>query len=272
MQKGKHCYVYAQWLTRWQAIIGRSRRRPTWRRVENYLRSHQRHHVTLGDTNSSFFRPGWMTIYLVDADIICDLGKDVLPFDPETIDAVYSSHMIDEPGLQLPRHIFRSLKPGGFCRLVAPDMDLLLDRYQARDWRFFLAADGSFILSQICRGILPPESLLMHNRLVCWFASYSARMDTAGGPIVPQHVVDDKLCSLSKYEFSKWCVSLLEPGRTHAHVHLYDYDQLHGLLESARFRDIRKLTWGQSACPEMLNSPIDRQEHRMYSLYVEATK
>jgi len=252
------------------------RRTPLGRRLENNLRFRGKHFVTLGDTNVSFWRPGWKTVDLVNADFICDLRRDRLPFENASIDAFYSSHMIEhlsyEAGLQLFRDIYRCLKHEGFCRLVTPDMDLLLDRYKAGDWRFFLATDGRFILNQICKGVLGPESLLIHNRLVGWFASYSGRLDTGGGPIVHRQMVDERLASLPKYDFRDWCVSLLLPTRVHAHIHLYDYDELHASLKRAGFSAVVRSSYGKSDCAEMRRSPIDRKGRQMYSLYVEAKK
>ncbi len=195
-----------------------------------------------------------------------------MPFANESVDVVHSSHVIEhlsyDQGMRLFREIHRCLKNGGYFRLATPDMDLLLDRHRAEDWRFFLDANGQSILNGIRAGRLPPESLLLHNRLVGWFASYS----DGGGPLVEERQVGDKLASLTKYEFRDWCTSLLEPNRTAAHVHLYDFDELSAALIKAGFQAVQKSSWGESECSEMLNPPIDRPERRSYSLYAEARK
>jgi SAM-dependent methyltransferase len=145
------------------------------RELENQFRFSGKKFVALGDTNSSFYRPGWKTLDLIDADYIVDFRKEPLPFDNETLDAVHSSHMIEhisyDDGIKLFQEIYRCLKPGGYLRLATPDMDLLLERYQIGDWRFFLQADGSKILKRICKGDLLPESILLHN-LLTQVASY----------------------------------------------------------------------------------------------------
>ena len=233
-------------------------------------------YIALGETNDNFFRHSWMTIDLYNADYLCDFRKDTLPFDDCSLDAVYTSHVIEhltkESGIRLFREIYRCLKPNGYCRIVTPDMDLLLDRYKSKDWRFFLQADGQTILNEIKNGILLPESLLIHNRLIGWFASYSGRLDTAGGPIVDFMLVEKKIATLSKYEFRNWCVSLLEPGRIYAHIHLYDYEELKESLVSVGFEKIGRKSWGETSCPAMLKPIIDIQCHKSYSLYVEAIK
>ncbi len=242
------------------------------RRVRSSLRFRRGRFVTLGDRNPSFYRPGWVTVDLADADFQRDLRRDDLPFATESVDAMYSSHLVEhlssEQGARLFREVQRCLRTGGYFRVLTPDMDLLLERYRGGDSRFFLEANGSSLLSGIRAGRIPPESLLMHNQLVGWFASYSG----GGGPIVNERLVKEKLTSSTKYEFRDWCTSLLDPGLTPAHIHLYDFDELSAALGEAGFQDVQQLSWGESGCSEMLDPPIDRQERRSYSLCVEARK
>ncbi len=256
--------------------LGKLRRSKLGRKIEKNIRFPGKRFVSLGDTCSSFYRPGWETVDLVDADYILDFRKEPLPFGDEMIDAAYSSHVIEhisfDDGLKLFSEVYRCLKPGGVFRISTPDMDLLLSRYLSNDWRFFLQADGDYILRRVCKGILPPESLLIHNRLIGWFASYSGRLDTAGGPIVSPQLVEEKLNKLSKYQFRDWCVSLLEPGRIYAHIHLYDYNELYATLRKVGFSQVEKSEYGKSNNPVMLNPSIDSAKHKIYSLYVEAVK
>jgi len=254
----------------------KGRRSMIGRKLEKQLRSSKKRFVSLGDTHTSFFRPGWETADLINADHIVDFRSQCLPFADQTLDIVHSSHVVEhisnESGLHVFKEIYRCLKPGGTLRISTPDMDLLLDRYRSADWQFFLEADGQYILSRVIRGDLSPESILLHNRLVGWFASYSGRLDTAGGPIVDLQTVENKLTTLSKYDFRDWCVGLLKTERTYAHIHLYDYDELHMSLMKAGFSTIYRSTYRESQCDAMMNPPIDSQKHQIYSLYVEATK
>jgi hypothetical protein len=181
-------------------------------------------------------------------------------------------HIPRNAGLRLLREVHRCLKTGATCRLATPDMDRVLGRYNDGDWSFFLRNGGRLVFDRVCKGALAPEALLIHNRLIGWFASYSGRVDTGGGPLTDRATVDEQLAVLSKYDFRDWCVSLLEPGRAYAHVHLYDYQELSESMRKAGFGDVRREEYGSSACPAMRDPPIDREEHREYSLYVEATR
>lgn len=198
------------------------------------------HGISIGDTNGNFFRPGWRTVDLLNADVVCDMRKNGLPFEDNSLDAAHASHLVEH--ISDPKQLFcevhRCLKPGGIFRLSTPDLDLLISKCHENDWRWFLGADGPFILERVIEGRLPPESLMIHNRLVGWLASYSGRLDTAGGPVIEKELVDEKLGFLSKYEFRDWCVSLLESDRVHAHVHVYDYEELDSVLRSYGFSEV----------------------------------
>jgi len=252
------------------------RRWPICRRLESALRFPGKTFLALGERNGDFFRAGWQTVDLVGADHVCNIGRDPMPFADESSDALYASHVIEHlrprEGAFLLGEIRRVLKPGAVCRIVTPDLDLLIERYRAGDWAFFLRGDGRRILRGVCEGALSPELLLVHNRLVGWLASYSGRLDAAGGPIVEKELVDEKLASLSSVEFRDWCVSLLEPGRAYAHVCVYDFHTLRRALGNAGFTSIRRKEYGESDYDVLGRFDLDRARHREYSLYVEARK
>ena len=255
--------------------LGPLRRKPHVRRIEARLRG--RRCATLGDTSQGFFRPGWETVDLQQgADHVCDFRHTPLPFADASLDAVHSSHMVEHISLEqtrrLLREIHRCLRPGGYLRLSTPDLDLLIDRYRANDWRWFLEADGRYVLDNVIAGGFPPELLLMHNRLVGWLASYSGRLDTGGGPVIEKAVVEEKLASLGKHGFRDWCVSQLQPGRVLAHIHVFDFAELAGEVKVAGFREVWRSSYGESRSPDMSRPAIDRERHRRYSLYVEAMR
>ena len=150
-----------------------------------------------------------------------------------------------------------------------PDLDILIERYEARDEAYFRGI-GKGVLARINAAALPGAAWSIHNLFVSWLASYSGRLDTAGGPIVDRLLVDTQLSTLTKYEFRDWCVSLLEPGRVYAHICVYDYDELHGSLRQAGFTNIQRVALDESQCSDMIG--LDRKEHDSYSLYVEAVK
>lgn len=233
--------------------------------------------ISVGDTNARFSWPGWETVDLIDADHLCDVRRSPLPFGDRSVAVIGCSHLVEHlphpaSAAQFFDSCCRVLGPGGLLRIATPDADLLLERYQEGDWRFFLESDGPFILDRIVRGQLPPESLLLHNRLVGWFASYSGRLDTGGGPITTRGEVDARLAEMSVHEFGRWCVGLLEPGRVLAHVNLYHFERLEAELRLAGFNRVIRSRFGDPAWSGRGSLPPDRARHRQYSLYVDALK
>ena len=244
------------------------------RLLENRTRFPGRLYLALGETNRNFFRAPWQTVDLVDADFICDFRSEPLPFADNSVDAFYASsfveHISADCGLKLFREMRRCLKPGGCCRIITPDLELLIEQYLANDWAWFLKSNGNFLLQRVCDISIPPESLLIHNQLLGWLASYSGRLDTAGGPIADRELVDRQLKELTKREFRDWAVSLLKPDRVYAHILVYDFAELEAALKMAAFDTVQRTDFGQSSCVEMTG--LDRPQHEPYSMCVEAGK
>lgn len=233
--------------------------------------------ISIGDTNRDFWRPGWETLDLYNADYLCDVRAESLPFSSNTVDVINCSHVIEhlpypDCSNQFLKECYRVLKPSGVLRISTPDAGLLVQKYLAKDWSYFLRCDGAFILNCITNGIMPAEALLIHNRLVGWFASYSARLDCGGGPLVDQKDVDKNLECMTLQEFGKWCSSRLESGRVYAHVNLYDAQRLLKELVAVGFSEPALMNFRRSTSPEINKYKIDRNQHRIYSLYVEAFK
>lgn len=80
------------------------------------------------------YLPGWTNVDLFSnakADLYCDMLR--LPFDPESFDLVYSSHVLEHTHrhtVLAVLHQWRSLlKPGGILRLAVPDFDAVARYY-----------------------------------------------------------------------------------------------------------------------------------------------
>lgn len=231
--------------------------------------------LILGDRNSAFFAWRWQTVDLFDADYIIDLRRAVLPFKDGSVKLIYTSHTIEhiqQAALdKLLSEIYRILYPGGILRIVTPDMDKAINAYKHKDWNFFELYRKSLSV-RVDKGLLSPESLEMHNLFVQYFASYSGRVDTAGGPILEKETVDRYLRRMDKYEFARWCVSQLEPGRVCAHVNAFDYSKLENMLTKAGFEKVTRSDFRQSQVAKLRRPEFDLDYRKSFSLYVEATR
>lgn len=71
-----------------------------------------------------------------------DLRKSI-PLKDNSVDYIYCSHMLEhlllEDARKLIREAFRVLKPGGWMRIVVPDLKLLATKYVEEDLSFFNA-------------------------------------------------------------------------------------------------------------------------------------
>ena len=244
--------------------------------IERKLRFNGMVLLSIGDTNTNFWHPGWQTVDLIDADYICDCRKKRIPIDDNSVDIINYSHVVEHIGkVEIQwffSEVYRVLKSGGFVRFATPDADKLIAKYKKNDWRYFLCGDGDYILHQIKAGKIPPETLLIHNRLIGWFASYSGRLDTAGGPLEAKQLVDEKLNTLTTEQFADWCVSLLKTNRIYAHVNVYSYDRLANELKQQGFHNIKHMNYNISKSDIISKFHIDREHVREYSLYCEAFK
>lgn len=259
------------------SIILRLRKNRIGRICERKIRLNNRRMISIGDTNRTFWKPGWETVDLLQADYLCDIRTQKLPFKNESVDLINCSHIIEHlPYPQSSSHFFfeclRILKPTGVMRISTPDAALLVEKYKRKDWRFFLACDGKFILNCVIKGKIPPEALLLHNRLVGWFASYSGRLDSGGSPVTSEEEVSRHLKDLSIFEFGNWCTSLLQPNRVFAHVNLYDRQRLVMELQDAGYRKVYPSMYGESSISEFNRFNLDREKHRLYSFYLDAFK
>ena len=85
---------------------------------------------------------GWINVdanmFTAHCDVWADL-RDPLPFRDNSIDAVYSHHVVEHLP-DIPRHIaevFRCLKPGGAYRVGAPNGDSAIQKFLQGDSTWF---------------------------------------------------------------------------------------------------------------------------------------
>lgn len=97
--------------------------------------------VHLGPGQRNYIE-GWIN---VDANMFtgkCDVWADLrnpLPFHSETIDAMYSHHMVEHlPNIHFHfREVYRCLKPGGIYRVGGPNGDSAIAKFTENDLRWF---------------------------------------------------------------------------------------------------------------------------------------
>ena len=72
---------------------------------------------------------------LINPDLVFDIEKEKLPFETETIEEVYCSHIIEHISFSkvtyLLEEIYRILAPGGKLFIIVPDLETICRRFLA---------------------------------------------------------------------------------------------------------------------------------------------
>lgn len=222
-------------------------------------------YVNIGGGNWYF--PGWANVDLYADDAFIDCKHDLrlmkpIPFQNSSAKVIFSSHVLehisDENCLFVLREFHRILKPEGLLRISVPDMDKAFQAYFANDECFFDDGGARCIGDSIER------------KLVNFFASFS-KNGYSGGPIVSPWIVREKVKALDKYEFVKWCVSVIPRDAPYkAHVNGYDFEKLKRHIKAAGFRNIIRSKYQESSFTILRNKAFDNCP--IISLFIEAFK
>jgi predicted SAM-dependent methyltransferase len=97
--------------------------------------------VQLGPGKKNYL-DGWINVDANAFTAKCDVWANIideLPFHPETVDAVYSHHVVEHlPNLA--NHfldVFRCLKPGGIYRVGGPNGDIAIKKFLENDHKYW---------------------------------------------------------------------------------------------------------------------------------------
>lgn len=203
--------------------------------------------------------------------IAYDIRNDKIPFDSDTVKAVYCSHVIEHIENRFIQHFFedvhRVLKPGGVFRIACPDAEFLYEVscfdneywHWRRDWQKLFVSD-SVSPDQIdwfVREIATPK---MHGYI------YSSGAD--------KEDYTEKFRSMSMEEFFDYMTSDIEyrkdfPGD---HINWWTFGKARDMLKKAGFKMVIRSKYLGSICRAMCNPAKFDTTCPSMSLYVEALK
>jgi predicted SAM-dependent methyltransferase len=241
------------------------------------------------------FHKDWINLDALPADptvrrFACG---ELLPFESDSVDFVYSSHMIEHlrprAGIEFLRECRRVLKPGGWIRLVTPDFENFLIEY----------------LNNLNKGLAgDQQAVARHEWLgIEIFDQFSRK--TSGGLMLEYWTSDPMPCE--EYVLSRMggeCADFVsryrrEPAFAEAvrrnleapmgssieraaeieferHRWLYDRLSLGNTLRKAGFVDVHSRTAVESAMPEFrsfaLDADLEGRVRKPDSLFIEAKK
>ena len=189
---------------------------------------------------------------LPDNIIVHNLSKGI-PFENNSIDAVYHSHLLEHIDYcnvnDFLAEIFRVLKPNGIQRIVVPDLYLLCKSYIDN----YEHCEKTNIISK------------KHDDYVSAILEQSVRKEAYGSS--KQNIFFRKIENIVLGDARK---------RGETHQWMYDKVNLTNLLYNAGFKEIKAQTYNSSYIPNWQKYSLDtnrkNQEYKHGSLYIEARK
>ena len=222
---------------------------PRWHNIE---------YVTQGYTDKYASLPK-------NIDINFDLtSMKPLPVKSDTIEAAYTSHVIehleDEHVAHMFNETFRVLGRGGIFRITCPDIDLYVRAFLEDDLSFFHYREHRHYRDT---GI----SDSVAGMFLDVFATAIAK--TADYEVISRLIRERGVAETLEYYKS---TLVYDPRFSHYHINYFNSDKLKRFLSSAGFSNVRVCGYGQSCHPDMRNLQIfDTQDFKI-SLFVECTK
>jgi predicted SAM-dependent methyltransferase len=241
------------------------------------------------------FHNDWINLDAVpvDSNVRRFACGEPLPFESDSVDFVYSSHMIEhlhlQAGLELLSECRRVLKPGGWIRLVTPDFENLLIEYlenlkkglagdrkaiARHEWlgieifdQFSRKKSGGLMLEYWTNDPMPCEEYVL------------SRMGSECADFVTRYRQEPEFAEAVRRN-----LRLPAPSSTgeaaeiefERHRWLYDRLSLGNMLRKAGFIDVRSQTAVESAMPEFgsfaLDADLEGRARKPDSLFMEARK
>lgn len=196
--------------------------------------------------------------------------KNDLPFASNTVDAIYSSHVIehldDECVHKLFHEAHRTLKEGGVLRLVVPDIEYLYSNFKS--------GDRSAILDIRPWGVEYSEP---HLAFIEHFATLLVHdADYRKLPELDENYFFNLLNNVEMdvlLDFYKGKLPI-NPNASmpHGHCNWFSYDRLNSLLKFAGFNSIKRSEFGKSSTVAMRSIKQFDCTTPEISLFVEAIK
>ena len=218
--------------------------------------------------------------------VLFDENSKLDMFEENTVDCIYSSHMIEHMNDGSVQNIinesYKILKPGGVLRLVAPDAMYYINSYKTlygRPEAFYIdeygVGSGRSWMEEVRFGLnLSQDSkdgrLELHNLLCAVFCCYTSQ---------PQynHIWDvnevNRRLEDGVDEFIKWASSFYDHSRPGGHINGFYANKVMKMMESSGFPSTFDMKFRESHFEEIVkNDKIDLYLRKNMSFYAEGVK
>jgi len=179
-------------------------------------------------------RPGFEQF---ESDGGFNIITDEIPYENNSIDVVYMSHIIEHipfycaPNVLIKIH--KKLKPGGYLRVVCPDLEQIIEAYIKKDYLAFPAYKHEIFIDP--DGLLPPiESASGGSLRNKWGGIHPLNVKLGiGGLFLNQ------ICSQAPNGTGD--LDIYSGGQkvsSQSHISAYDFEMMHNLLKYVGFSKI----------------------------------
>lgn len=229
----------------------------------------------------SFYHPYWHNVdkpndyykksQRSNLHISHDLRAHVpLPFDSDSLEVAYTSHVIEHVGdldvVHLFAEVHRCMKPGGIFRITCPDIDIEYEAYQRGDssfWRW-KSAYGNFNRSIEQKFLDHFATILTQTHPDKTVRKYS------------DEEIRDIFTRCGKEDALNYFIGRIPATTANDfpadHVNWFNMAKLDKMLKAANFSTIIHSKYGQSTCPILRNTMIFDNTVPELSLYIECVK
>ncbi len=239
--------------------------------------------VILGDTDIA---GGWISIdRSPGATFNMHLDKNTKfdMFDDNSIDCIYTSHMIEHMTIEDVENIviesYRVLNEGGILRVVAPDALKFINEYLKSPDDFgtyeeYAVGTGRTYKDEIMwwadRLNLSEECLKPHNLLCSEFVCYCD--DPQYGHTFDKDIFEKKIKEGTD-EFLEWVTSHYNTSRPAGHMTAFYADKVIKLMKKCGFNKTYNMKFRESHFEEITwNEAIDLELRKNISFYAEGIK
>jgi len=208
---------------------------------------------------------------------------DRLPIESESAEVIYSSHSVehinDEAAQNILNESYRILKPGGYLRIVTPNIDLEYRAYKENDIRFFFWIDKYSIPKNYQRMYFnqPFNRASIGQIFLAHFATSVSLLHSDGAP---ERIDDNELDQIfNSMDYEKAlnyicakCPIEIQKKYPGNHMNWWNKEKMFSMLSKAGFAKIYLSAYGQSYCHVLRDVLFFDNTNPKIALHIEAVK
>jgi predicted SAM-dependent methyltransferase len=238
---------------------------------------------------TQFVHPAWTVInhpsehYGKDyMDLQWDLMSDKpMPIESGNANVIFSrytlEHVTDAAVAHFLADAHRALAPGGYLRIIVPDIEIYYRAYLAKDPALFHRPGQVGESFPNKKFLADPNQASFQQRLLWTFASNASTLHPDGAPErVTDRELQEKLKQLDLEAVLDYCTAKvsIEVQRRYPenHINWFSAAKLERMMRAARFQSVYQSAQGQSKCPILRDVKLLEARRPEIALYMEAVR